>query len=249
MAKRRPYASNMQLEGRQKAKLRTVCHSRGIDPDFMSDQVLCNYLNDQHESDPPFWLAKHAILFTQTCWRSLRSKLPRAWDVLRSWQQTRSTGTRKPMPFLLARALFSASLNEALLRPAEAAAFIGFAVLMRVTFWALLRPGEMFRLTVGDCMFSDTLGSVVSAVIALACPKTRNFGGRHQYCIIYDLETIEASMSSYIQVENCLVDAHQCPFGAWVSVDAHQCPFGAWVSGRQPLVSLGRNCLCMSGLN
>jgi hypothetical protein len=40
-------------------------------------------------------------------------------------------------------------------------------------------------------MFSDTLGSVVSAVIALASPKTRNFGGRHQYCIIYDLGTIE----------------------------------------------------------
>ena len=60
-----------------------------------------------------------------------------------------------------------------------------FAVLIRVAFAALLRPGEVVNLLVGDIRLPSAFGSQ-SAVIAIRSPKTRAVAGRVQFALLRD---------------------------------------------------------------
>ena len=98
------------------------------------DQLLCNFVNWCKEGRVEFWLAKHAVLSVQTKWRTLRRRIPRAWDCLRSWGGMRSWGNRVPLSERLLKFLFAVCLSWGLEGGREAGYYICFAVLIRVGF-------------------------------------------------------------------------------------------------------------------
>ena len=129
---------------------------RGLDVTLLTrrplvvDQYLCEFVNHAKDQAVPFWLVKHAVLAVQTKWRHLRNHIPRVWDCVRSWQHQRLWSYRVPIPLEVLQALFAVSLSWGFEVSSLASLLIPFAVLLRVGFFALLRPGMLSRLTAGD---------------------------------------------------------------------------------------------------
>jgi nitrate reductase NapE component len=81
------------------------------------DRVLCDYINANRIQGGELWAAKHALLHAQAEKRTLRHKLPLAWDAIAVWQNSRPTYNRRAKPAW--RALwekqFATIVNEATL--------------------------------------------------------------------------------------------------------------------------------------
>jgi hypothetical protein len=157
---------------------------------FAVDQLLCDFVNHAKEVGFPFWVAKHALLAVQTKHRHLRHCLPRAWDCLRSWAGQAAWGTRVPISEELLQYLFAVALSWGLEAQEQSTYLICLAVLMRVAFYALLRPGELIALRVLDVRLPSPLEQTQVAVIAIATPKTRHHHGRVQFATLRDTATV-----------------------------------------------------------
>jgi hypothetical protein len=66
----------------------------------------------------------------------------------------------------------------------SAALWFSFALVLRVMWHALLRPGEAFQLAVGSVRVSTCYATKATAVLMLENPKTRAFLGRNQVGLI-----------------------------------------------------------------
>jgi hypothetical protein len=89
-----------------------------------------------------FDLARHAVLACQTRIPALKGQLRLAWSALRSWHLSRPSQNRQPMPHVLLQAL----VMQSCLFGSEASGqsrcrWFLFALLLRVCFEGLLRPG------------------------------------------------------------------------------------------------------------
>ena len=155
------------------------------------DRVLCDYVNAVRVQGCELWVAKHALLYAQAEKRTLRHKLPLAWDAISVWQNSRPTYNRFPVPLLLLKAMFAVALNNTLIYVREAQAYVAVAILIRVAFWGLLRPMEFLSLTVRDILIAENQDGVLTAILALVAPKNRLFFGKHQYVIISEAGTVK----------------------------------------------------------
>jgi hypothetical protein len=91
----------------------------------------------------------------------------------------------------LIKYLFAVALSWSFDDPRLAHLLVPFAVLIRVGFFCLLRPGELTSLLAGDVMISFALDKCKQAIIAIRDPKTRNFMGRAQFALLNDDCTIK----------------------------------------------------------
>ena len=145
------------------------------------DTALVAFLNDAEASGEQFYLAKHAVLGCQHTWRGLKGKLVRAWDCVSGWQSRRAWSNRVPMSRDILEYLFLTAVNWALADQACARLLFPFAILLRLGFYGLLRPGEICRMKVGDISVPPVSSGDSSVVVAIADPKTKRFMGRAQF--------------------------------------------------------------------
>jgi len=156
-----------------------------------TNQLLCEFIEHSRAIGRPIAYARHAILGVQTCHKHLRGHLYRAWQCLKSWQQTIPLNSRPPITVDLVRAIFAMSIAEALAASSGALEMVSFAVLVRVGFECLLRSGEIVKLLVGDIRLPQSRYEPRVAVVTLRDPKNRAAMGRFQFAMIRDTALVD----------------------------------------------------------
>ena len=165
----------------------------GQPPRDPSSQGLCEALVDYIQwcyfNRVNFWIPKHAVLAIRNFHPHFRSILGRPWDALKSWRNQLPLKNRLPVSLLVVKAVFGYLLNSALEDRNKAHRFITAAILFRVGFMGLLRPGEMYALRAQDVRIVVAEGSKV-AVLAIVNPKNKMFMGRAQFICIRDASLV-----------------------------------------------------------
>ena len=170
-------------------------HEKGIHPWMLSDvglnSVLAKYVNSCRTTGVCLWVPKHAILAIQTWAPQYRGKLHRPWDCIRNWKSILFLGSRPPLQEEILFGLFGFGLNSGFSNASRAHHWIVFAVLVRVGFHGLLRPGEFLGLRGRDVLFNyDRAKDIWVAVVAIVNPKTQNYMGRRQFTTLEDQGTV-----------------------------------------------------------
>ena len=155
----------------------------------VTNQVLADYLGWCHSHGVQFTLAQHALLAFQTRHGHLKTRLGRAWDSIKAWKMELPQHHRLPMPMVVLQALFGTLVSCALAAP-SGATWITVAVLTRVAYYALLRPGELLALRRADIKFILRDDSTHIMVIGIKDPKNRSAMGRTQFATITDQATV-----------------------------------------------------------
>eukprot|EP00973_Karenia_brevis_P073270 10178513-Karenia_brevis.AAC.1 len=120
------------------------------------NQRVVMFIQCAYETELPFWQAKHVVLALQHFHPALRKKLSRPWDALKAWGASIPSTHRVPVTSELVKVLFGFSLDAAFGDRRKCGMWLCFAVLIRVGFYALLRPGEITQLRRRDvCVCRD----------------------------------------------------------------------------------------------
>ena len=124
--------------------------------------------------------------------RDRLSPLETAWGSLRSWYERMPHSSRTPISFDLLRALFIWGWAYAAGPPGRRDARLVYVllVLARFAFFALLRPGELGRLRVGDLRFHQLQSGAWSLVASVRRPKNRKTFAKVQFVVVHDQATI-----------------------------------------------------------
>ena len=152
------------------------------------DDALAHYVQACFLDKISMALPKHAILAVQKL-LDLRRQLPRAWAAFRSWSLRAPAQHRVPVPFEFLQLMFLASLNGFLAGSLSPLA-LPFAVLLRVAFFGLLRPCEVFKLKVRDVRIGYTSKNQPVATLILRDPKNRASMGVNQFVLLQDGPTV-----------------------------------------------------------
>ena len=75
------------------------------------------------------------------------------WDAISIWQFQLPSRNRAPIPADIVENMALVLVRRASSRPREAAILWAAAILIRLGFYGLFRPGELFTVTVGDLSF------------------------------------------------------------------------------------------------
>ena len=126
----------------------------------------------------------------QSRYRYLRGSIPRAWDCIGSWEARKEHQNRAPMTVDILQYMCTVAFSWSIEREDLASRMLPIAVLLRLAFFGLLRPGELFKLKAEDISISEDMRGAKSVVIALTAPKTRLFMGRNQFAIVTDKPTV-----------------------------------------------------------
>ena len=84
-----------------------------------ASQVLCEHVQWLKGGNRPISDGRHAILATQTIHRSLKGKLGRPWDCIKSWQLQQPLKSRVPLPAMLMQGFFLYAIAAALAASAD----------------------------------------------------------------------------------------------------------------------------------
>jgi hypothetical protein len=154
------------------------------------DSVLLNFIMTAHSSRAKWYIPKHAILAVQFRVPRLRHHLPCCWKALKEWEQRQGGQNRVPIPHEIMLFIFLAMLDRAMgaLTAADETQWVVLAVVLRVSFHAILRPMEAMRMAPADIQFIRPPGQLLQAVIAIGAPKTRNVpgAGKTQFAVLKD---------------------------------------------------------------
>jgi hypothetical protein len=148
------------------------------------DDALATYIQSCFENGVSFAVAKHAVLAVQKQLH-LRFKLHRAWTALKAWFVHVAPRHRVPLPMELLKLLFAAGVDAHFRRSLSPLVLI-LAVLLRVGFFGLLRPGEIFKLQKKDVRIGQTSARSPVATLILRSPKNKASMGANQFVIIHD---------------------------------------------------------------
>ena len=152
--------------------------------------MLVIYIQWCFDSGINFWVPKHAVLAVRNFAPHLRPFLHRPWDALKSWRAQLALSNRLPLPFSVLQAMFGYMIDHGLQFKGSANRWISAAVLFRVAYVALLRPGEMSPLKAKDVKIVSEPRADPVAIIAVANPKNKNAMGRAQFVCIRDLSVV-----------------------------------------------------------
>ena len=152
------------------------------------DRALESFVDDGFTGGKQFYIIKHAILEWQMRYPQCRFHLPLTWAKLTTWAATRPWQPRVPAPEEVSDDLFLGALEKALKagRQKLRRLWVSLGILWRISFYALLRPGESLQLHPEDIYFVDAPSSQVRCVIAIRSPKTRwiQGAGRAQFATL-----------------------------------------------------------------
>ena len=152
------------------------------------DGLLAQFVQFCFSQQRSLALPKHAVLAVQKL-LNLRFALPRAWTALRSWALRAPPRHRTPLPFELLQVFFVMAL-EAHLRSEGMGLMLPLAVLLRVCFFGLLRPGGIYKLRRGDVRLGVTSDGKPVATVILRAPKNRASMGVNQFVILQEPGTV-----------------------------------------------------------
>lgn len=154
------------------------------------DAALARFVQHCFDACQGFGTAKHAVLAVQTEAREPRGKLTRAWDSLKSRRLQLPLRHRVPIPEDVLLYAFVGALDLALRSSVQRGRLVCLAVLIRVGFYALLRPGELIGLRAGDVRLGRPGQTDPIAIVALRGPKNRAALGRAQFTLARDVGTV-----------------------------------------------------------
>ena len=152
------------------------------------DNILALYVQACHDASVNFSTPKHAVLAVQKMLQ-LHFKLPRAWGCLRAWKQRIPASHRTPIPLEILQGMFAVALDgylSGLLSPL----LLPLAVLLRVAYFGLLRPGEVQGLRCQDVFVGSTSAFKPVAVVILRSPKNKASMGQNQFATIHEPGTV-----------------------------------------------------------
>ena len=129
------------------------CHWDTPPASHVINAVLAQYVNQCEHDGTQIWIPKHSVLAIQTWVPRLRGHLQRPWVCLRQWISELYLGSRPALQQEILFGLFGVALDSAFLSPSHRHHWICFAVLVRVGFFGLLRPGELLALRAQDVLF------------------------------------------------------------------------------------------------
>jgi hypothetical protein len=163
-------------------------------PELMCQQLIA-FIQDLFDNRFAQWWAVHTVLWAQTEFRALKSRLRPAWDSVLSWRLRVPVHSRTPLPEPLLKVftIFGCMAALALDRP-NADLWWRFSALLGFGFHGLFRPHELLTLTRADLKLpTPWLGHLANpvAVGLIKMPKNRAFGGRQQVRIVRCARTIE----------------------------------------------------------
>jgi hypothetical protein len=152
------------------------------------DGALALFVDFCHTSGLSFDVAKHGVLAMQHVLQ-LKGRLPRAWNCMKAWKMELPISHRIPLPLELLQVLFGLSLDRWFAGPATGL-YLPMAVLMRVAFYGLLRPGEVFRLKCMDVLVRNAGLASAVAILVIRHPKNRTALGRRQFSVVRHPSTV-----------------------------------------------------------
>ena len=168
------------------------------DPTLMA-ALLAHYVQAHRDSGGALWEARCSILGVQLLKPAFRHHLRRAWDGIESWQFLVPSQNRVPVPLRIVDGLAITLAVQGCKHTPLAALYWLAAVLVRMAFHGLMRPGEALNLRFGDLLVTDSAHAPL--VVAIRDPKNKSSMGRYQHRTI------------------------QCPgtaaWAAWISKDRH----------------------------
>jgi hypothetical protein len=147
--------------------------------------LLAQYVQHCFDSGIAHWHARYVVVAVQTVGRHLKGHLRRAWDAVAAWHALQPIRSRLPLPLLVAENLALVLARQGCRRHNDGELYWCVAILVRLAFWGLCRPGEVLKLTVGDVCI-PVVDSPEPLVIAIRFPKNRGALGRVQFRIIED---------------------------------------------------------------
>ena len=145
--------------------------------------ALIGFIQDLYEVGGALWVGTHAVLAAQTRWRNLRGQLRPAWDSIQSWKMLVPLTPRVPLPEVLLEAIARWAVFAALvLDPGHAPEWWCFAAVIRLGFYALLRPKEIWNLLRSDIRMPGprSLLREPISVLTIREAKNRAYMGRLQ---------------------------------------------------------------------
>ena len=155
--------------------------------------MVSQYLNAAKHRGDKIYTSKYVILAVQRFFPQV-GVLKRAWRCLTSWQDKIPRRNRVPLPENVMQRMFVEAINLGCLGGDDAHLWFPFAVILRVMYYAILRPVEAISLTVCDVLFAcsqhfgDLFGDV--CVLSIKSPKNRNFMGQNQFSLLFDDATL-----------------------------------------------------------
>lgn len=127
--------------------------------------VLATYIDTLHTLKVHIRHARFGILGLQHFFPDTKGKLTRAWNGIKSWEQTLDKQCRLPMPLLVMQGMALLALSRGLSLPSEAHLMIVFSVLLRTAFWGLLRPAVVMKLRAKDVGQQNTPSDWITLVL------------------------------------------------------------------------------------
>ena len=163
-------------------------HRDWVDDPAVTSQMLCEHVQWLKETGRPISNARHSILSVQTYHRSLKGRLGRPWDCIKSWQLERPLKSRIPLPSVMLTGFFLYAIAAALgaTLDSDVHMYFSFAVLCRLGHHCLLRPAEIMKLVVADLRLPRASFEPELIVIRLRDPKNRSSLGRFQFAMCRD---------------------------------------------------------------
>jgi len=159
------------------------------------DAVLEEFIRSMHASGEKSSLriAKHAILYVQAARPRLKKTLKAAWNAVRTWEEQTPTKFRAPLPLSLLVALTCQSRVQAAREKGNAgkSLWLAFSVMLSVGFFALHRPGELFKLKGSHVVLPNSISlGAPFAIVRLESPKNSRQMGRQQFAEIYHPDAV-----------------------------------------------------------
>ena len=161
--------------------------------DYMSDALIA-FVQHTFDVQGPFWVALHGVLGVQNRWRHLRGKLKPVWDSLMSWKMVRTARSRVPARLEVVQGIcFAAAVFAFSTVSSKARVWWNFIVAVRLAFFGLLRPKELFGLRRSEVVLPGpgTFRNLDLVVLKIASPKNKLHVGRVQVRLIKDSATVQ----------------------------------------------------------
>ena len=112
-----------------------------------ANAALVSFIQFTFDSHRPLWVATFAILVVQNVNRLLKGQLRPAWDSVLTWKLSRPIHSRTPLLVEILKAIcYSAVMSALCFDKSHAHMWLSFAAVLRFSFYALLRPKEIFGL-------------------------------------------------------------------------------------------------------
>ncbi len=157
-------------------------------------RLLADYVQFLFQSQRGVSAGRHVVLSIQHRYRHLRTHIPVAWDAVKSWEQLEPVRMQAPMPMLVLQAMFAFAMLRAFqTTDNEARDWFSFAVGLKVSFTALLRPGEWCALSAAKVAVpaQRLYGLTHSALLTIINGKNRRVFGRIQIALTDDTSAIQ----------------------------------------------------------